>query len=434
MNDRIMDGAVAIDRDGRLTMGGLLVSELAREYGTPLYLLNEDTIRQNCRDFTETMAASYPGQWAVAYANKALSCKHIVRVTREEGLHANVAAGGELFTALQGGMEPEHVIFHGNNKTEDELRYAIENNILRIVADGPEELHNISHVAGAMGKTASVSLRLSPGIEAHTNEVLQTGKIDSKFGLPIQTGAAMEAVKLALSLDHIKLYGIHCHIGSQIFDAEPFAVTVDRMTAFMAQVRDELSYPLKELNLGGGFGIRYTPDQNPRKISESVAATAKAVCAAAEKYGLELPELVIEPGRSLVGAAGITVYTVGGVKDIPGIRTYVSVDGGMTDNPRYMLYGAKYEITLPERAAEEKTQTITLAGRCCENELLGENMRIQPVQAGDLLAVLCTGAYNYAMASNYNRIPRPPVVMVRNGQAALAVRRETWEDIIRCDI
>ena len=419
--------------NGQMTIGGLSVSELAKEYGTPLYIMDEDQIRRNCRAFTETMAACYPGPWAIAYANKALSCKHIVRVTREEGLYANVAAGGELYTALQGGMEPERVIFHGNNKTDEELRYAIENNILRIVADSPEELHNISRIAGSLGKSVSVSVRLSPGIEAHTNEVLQTGKLDSKFGIPIETGAAMEAAKLALSLDHIGLHGIHCHIGSQIFEPEPFILTVGVMTAFMAQVRDELSYTLKELNLGGGFGIRYTQDDAPRTIPESVAATAEAVRAAAERHGLPLPELVLEPGRSIVADAGITVYTVGSVKEIPGIRTYVSVDGGMTDNPRYMLYGSKYEITLPERASEEKTQIITLAGRCCENELLGKDLAIQPVKAGELLAVLCTGAYNYAMASNYNRIPRPPVVMVRDGKASLAVRRETWEDIVRFD-
>ncbi|MCL2031084.1 MAG: diaminopimelate decarboxylase, partial [Oscillospiraceae bacterium] len=208
---------------------------------------------------------------------------------------------------------------------------------------------------------------------------------------------------------------------------------VDIMTAFMARVRDERGYTLKELNLGGGFGIRYTAADQPRGIPESVAVTAGAVRAAAEKHGLPLPELVLEPGRSIVGNAGITVYTVGGVKDIPGVRTYVSVDGGMTDNPRYMLYGARYDITLPERAAEAKTRTVTLAGRCCENELLGVDLPVQPVKAGDLLAVLCTGAYNYAMASNYNRIPRPPVVMVRDGKASVAVRRETWEDLLRCD-
>ncbi|MDR0293057.1 MAG: diaminopimelate decarboxylase [Oscillospiraceae bacterium] len=420
------------ERD-RLTIGGADVAELAREFGTPLYLMDEDAVRRNCRAFTGAMSASYPGKWAVAYANKALSCKHLVRVTREEGLYANAAGGGEVYTALKAGMPPEKIIFHGNNKTGEELRLAIGSGILRIVADGPEELRNISRIAAETGRTASVSIRLSPGIEAHTYEVLQTGKLDSKFGVPIETGAAMEAVRLALSLDGIDLYGVHCHIGSQIFEPEPFAMAVDVMAAFMVKVRDELSHTLKELNLGGGYGIRYTSDQRPRGIRESVSATAEAVRAAAEKHNFPLPELVIEPGRGIVAGAGITVYTVGGVKEIPGVRTYVSVDGGMTDNPRYVLYGAQYEITLPERAAEAKTQIVTLAGRCCENELLGKDMPVQPVRAGDLLAVLCTGAYNYSMASNYNRVPRPPVVMVSGGKPFVAVRRETWEDVAGLD-
>jgi diaminopimelate decarboxylase len=433
MNGTLMSGALAIDPNGRLTIGGLLVSDLAREYGTPLYIMDEDQIRRNCRVFTETLAECYPGQWAVAYASKAFACTRMYRAAHEEGLMTDVASGGELYTALKGGMPPESIFFHGNNKTEEELRYAIQTGIRRIVANGTEELERISRIAGELGTTASVSLRLSPSVMVDTHTALQTGKLDCKFGIPIETGAAMDAVRLALSLDGIALEGIHCHLGSPIYELEPYIAAVRTMSAFMARMRDETDFTGKELIIGGGYAIRYLPDQKVPSISEYVTVISREVQDAAKQHGFPLPELVLEPGRSIVADAGVTVYTVGSIKEIPGLRTYVSVDGGMTDNPRYMLYGSKYDITLPERASEAKTQIITLAGRCCESELLGKDMQIQPVKAGDLLAVLCTGAYNYAMASNYNRIPRPPVVMVRDGKASIAVRRETWEDVAQYD-
>jgi diaminopimelate decarboxylase len=412
-------------------MGSLDVAALAKEYGTPLYLLDEEKIRRNCRAFIRAMEA-YPGKWSVAYASKALSFTHIYSVVHSEGLHTDAASGGELFTALRGGMPPEKIIFHGNNKTETELRCALNAGDVRFVANGTEELENLSRIAGELGRAAQVSLRLSPGVSGkETHASLQTGILDSKFGIPIETGAALDAVKLALSLENISLAGIHCHIGSPIYELEPYTVAIDCMTAFMAQVRDELGYTLKELNLGGGFPVQYLDGQKIFPVSEYVKTITDAVQNAAGRS--VLPDLVIEPGRAIVADAGITVYTVGSIKTIPGVRTYVSVDGGMTDNPRYMLYGSKYEITLPERAGEAKTESVTLAGRCCECEVLGENMPIQPVKPGDLLAVLNTGAYNYAMASNYNKIPRPPIVMVRGGKPFVAVERETWEDLARLD-
>ncbi|MDR0325594.1 MAG: diaminopimelate decarboxylase [Oscillospiraceae bacterium] len=429
----LVSGCLGINSAGRLTIGGVDVTELAKEFETPLYIMDEGQIRQNCRAFSEAMAASYPGNWAVAYASKAFACKHMYRVIQEEDMLTDVASGGELFTALGGGLPPESIIFHGNNKTDEELRYAVKTGIRRVVANGTEELRRISRIAGESGRTVSVSLRLSPGIEPDTFSAVQTGQLDSKFGIPIETGDAMEAVRLALSLDGVELQGIHCHIGSQIFDTRPFTMTAEVMVSFMAKVRDELSFSLKELNLGGGYAVRYLPDQEVLSISDYVGAITKTVQDTAKRHGLPLPELVIEPGRAIVADAGITVYTVGSVKEILGVRTYLSVDGGMTDNPRYMLYGAEYDILLPARALESKTQTVTLAGRCCENELLGVDMPIQPVKAGDLLAVLNTGAYNYSMASNYNRVPRPPVVMVREGKPFLAVRRETWDDVARLD-
>jgi diaminopimelate decarboxylase len=425
---------LGVNDAGHLTIGGIDVPAMAKEYGTPLYIMDEGHIRDNCRAFSAAMREYYPGKSAVAYASKAFACKQMYRIVQEEGLLTDVASGGELYTALESGLQPASIIFHGNNKTEEELRYAIQSGIHRIVADGPEELERISRIAGELGVRASVSLRLSPGVtDETTHATLQTGILDSKFGNPIETGAALESVKLALSLANINLAGIHCHLGSPIYSFEPYRAAIGIMTGFMAEARDQLGVTLGELNLGGGFAVRYLPGQDVHPVSEYVAFIGREVQAAAERYGLPLPELVIEPGRAIVACAGITVYTIGSVKEIPGVRTYVSVDGGMTDNPRYMLYGAEYDITMPERVLESKTQTITLAGRCCECEILGKDMPIQPVRTGDLLAVLCTGAYNYSMASNYNRIPRPPVVMVRGGKPFVAVRRETWDDMARLD-
>ena len=423
-----------VNAEGRLTIGGADAAALAAEYGPPLYLMDEDMIRENCRAFVGALADAYPGDGRVAYASKAFCCTHMVRILREEAMLADVASGGELFTALNGGLSPEGIIFHGNNKTEQELRYAIENGIRRIVANGAEELERISRIAEELERKASVSLRLSPSITIDAHSAVQTSKLDSKFGVPIETGAAFEAVKLALSLPGIVLEGVHCHLGSPVFALEPYARAADVMLAFMTKVRGELSHTLNELNLGGGFAVSYLPDQEVRSIPEYVEVISEAVQAAAKKYEYPLPALVIEPGRRIVAEAGLTVYKVGSVKEIPGVRTYVSVDGGLTDNPRYMLYGSKYEITLPEQASKEKTQTVTLAGRCCENELLGKDLLLQPVKPGDYLAVLCTGAYNYAMASHYNRVPKPPVVMIRGGKPFVAVRRETWEDVCRMDV
>ncbi|MDR1691850.1 MAG: diaminopimelate decarboxylase [Oscillospiraceae bacterium] len=423
-----------LSNEGRLTLGGADVAALAAVYGTPLYLMDEDAIRQNCRAFASALADAYPGDGHVAYASKAFCCTQMARILKEEGLLGDVASGGELLTVLKGGVSPDGIIFHGNNKTEGELRYAIENRIRRIVVNGPEELSMISRIAGELSATASVSIRLSPGITIDAHSAVQTSKLDSKFGVPIETGGAMDAVKLALSLPNLFLAGIHCHLGSPVTETEPYRMAADIMLEFSAKVRDELGVTLGELNLGGGFAAQYLPEQTVKPIEEYVSVIAEAVQAAAKRHKLPLPELVIEPGRRIVADAGLTVYTVGSVKVIPGVRTYVSVDGGLPDNPRYMLYGSKYTITLPERASELKTETIALAGRCCENELLGIDMRIQPVKPGDKLAVLHTGAYNYSMASHYNRVPKPPVVMLRGGKPFVAVRRETWEDVSDRDV
>jgi diaminopimelate decarboxylase len=432
---KLISDCLEVNEAGHLTIGGIGVPALAQEYGTPLYIMDEDKIRDNCNAYMTAMQKHYPGfpdKQAVAYASKAFACKRMYAIVHDQGLLADVASGGELYTALSGNTLPAgRIIFHGNNKTDEELRYALKEKVHRIVANGPEELERISSIAGELNVRAKVSLRLSPGTtDTAIHTAVQTGILDSKFGIPIETGAALEAVRLAEFLKNIEFKGIHCHLGSPIYDLDVYVTAIHKMTAFMS----ENNVPLNELNIGGGFAVSYLPGEKVHSAEEYIEAICRAVKDAAQKHGSPLPKIIIEPGRAIVADAGITVYTAGSVKEIPGVRTYVSVDGGMTDNPRYMLYGSKHDITAPERALEPKTQNVALAGRCCECELLGMDMPIQPVRPGDLVAVLNTGAYNYSMASNYNRIPRPPVVMVSGGKSYVAVRRETWEDVARLDV
>lgn len=420
---------------GHLTIDGKDTVELAEEYGTPLYAMSEAEIRGNCRRYRNSMEQFYGGRGLVAYASKALCCKAVCRLAAEEGLGLDVVSAGELYTAQAAGFPPEKIIFHGNNKTPDELAMALDCGVGRIVVDNLTELRLLNTMAAATGKTAGIMLRIKPGIDAHTHNFIRTGQIDSKFGFALETGEAIEAVKEALGMASLTLRGLHCHIGSQIFDIEPFCHAARVMLELMDRIRRETGAVLPELNLGGGFGIQYIPENDPvsgdRYLAE-VSATVKEVC---QKLGFPMPFLLIEPGRSIVGAAGITLYRVGGVKEIPGVRTYVSVDGGMADNPRYALYQSDYSFLAAARAAQPKSRVVTVAGKCCESgDLLGENVPLQPVEPGDLLAVLCTGAYNYSMASNYNRIPRPPVVLVgRNGHRAI-IRRESLADLVERDL
>lgn len=432
---QFLSACLGINEKGHLTIGGADVVRLAEEYGTPAYIMSEDEIRNNCRAFVNGMKIHYEGDFQVVYASKALSVAYLYTLCAKERLGADVVSGGELYTALRGGMPPESIYFHGNNKTEEELCYAIESGVRCFVLDNPDELRLLDHLSGNMGKTVRVAVRLKPGIEAHTHNFVQTGQSDSKFGVAIETGEAMEMVREILSCRHVTLLGVHCHIGSQIFDAEPFELAVEVLMKFMAEVSKQCGYDIKELNLGGGFGIRYTPEDDPRAIGAVVKATTDAVTKNAQKLSYPLPRLVLEPGRSIVGSAGITVYRAGSLKRLPETGLCVSVDGGMTDNIRYALYGAQYQAVIPERAAEPQTEIVSIAGRCCESsDFIGKQMPLQPVKAGDYLAVLATGAYNYSMASNYNRIPRPPIIMVRGGEPFVMVMRETWEDVARLDV
>lgn len=423
------------EENGELILGGVGVKTLAAQYGTPLYVMDENVIRSNMRAFKSSMDKYYGGKGLVCYASKAFSCKEIYRIAKEEGIGADVVSIGEMYTAKSVGFPMDQVCFHGNNKTRRELEAALDWGVTRIVVDNLTELHTLSALAKEKGIIAEILLRIKPGIDAHTHNFIRTGQIDSKFGLALETGEAMEGVKEALAAESVTLRGLHCHIGSQIFSVDPFVHAAEVMMGFLGQIKAETGVELPELNLGGGFGILYTDEDEPVPFGDYMEPVSRAVKASAEKLGLSQPFVLIEPGRSIVGEAGTTLYTVGSVKEIPDIRTYVSVDGGMGDNPRYILYQAKYDMILANRVNEPATETVAVAGRCCESgDLLGENVPLAPAKPGDLLAVFATGAYNYSMASRYNRVGIPPVVMVKDGASRVIVRGESLEDLVRNDL
>ena len=427
--------SLTVNEKGNLALGGYDVAEAAREYGTPLYLMDEGLIRENCRVYNQSMQDYYGGNGIVLYASKALSCKQIYRIMKEEHMGVDVVSGGELYTALSAGFPAERIYFHGNNKTEAELRYALQSGVGRIVVDNKFELELISRIARESSKTVSISFRIKPGIDAHTHSFVQTGQIDSKFGVALETGEAEEIIVQASKMSGVKVVGVHCHIGSQIFELAPFELAAEKMMNFIGDLKEKYGIEIKELNLGGGFGIKYTQDDTPIDYDKYIQAVSAVVKKTAEQRGVELPYIVMEPGRSIVCSAGMTVYTVGAVKEIPNVRTYLSVDGGMGDNPRYILYESEYDAAAVQNPRGEKTLTATVAGKCCESgDILVKDAQLPQMNAGDLLAVLATGAYNYSMASNYNRIPRPPIVMIKNGKPYVAVKRETYEDLVSNDI
>ncbi len=427
--------SLSVNKEGHLAIGGADVTKLSEKYGTPLYIMDEDKIRRTCHEFRNAFEKHYGDNFSVSYASKAFSTKYIYKIMNEEKMGVDVVSGGEMYTALSAGFPAERISFHGNNKTAAEIEFALKSNIHEFVVDNFEELYLIDNIAAKLGVCADISFRIKPGIDAHTHDFVKTGQIDSKFGVALENGEAFDIIREAIGLHNVNVRGVHCHIGSQIFDTEPFAHAADVMMELIARVKNELNYTIKVLNLGGGFGIRYTDEDDPKKISETVKIMTDAIKDSAKRLGLELPFITVEPGRSMVASAGITVYTVGSVKKIEGIRTYVAVDGGMTDNPRFALYGSKYEMLLPERPLDEKSEIVTVAGRNCESgDLLGVDVALPKVKAGDFLAVLATGAYNYSMASNYNRVPRPPVVMVSEGKDKLIVKRESYEDIVANDL
>lgn len=424
-----------VNEKGHLTIGGCDTVELAHRFGTPLYAMDELKIRDSCRRYQESFERCYGGNGLPLYASKAFSCKEICRIMAQEGMGLDVVSGGELYTALEAGFPADRIHFHGNNKTMDELSYALRSHVGHFVVDNLTELRLLNQMADQYNQTAVVSLRIKPGIDAHTHEFIRTGQIDSKFGFALETGEAMRAVREALGSEHVELKGLHCHIGSQIFDKEPFVLAAEVMLDFRKQISDQTGFVIAELNLGGGFGIKYVEKDEPVPYEQYMEQVSQAVKERCDKYKMPVPFIFLEPGRSIVGEAGITLYQVGSVKHIPGIRTYVSIDGGMCDNPRYALYQSEYTALLANKAGQPADDLVTIAGRCCESgDLIQENTPLQPAQAGDILAVLSTGAYNYSMASHYNRLPKPAVILVRDGKPRVIVRRETYEDLTRNDV
>lgn len=408
--------------------------DLVKTYGTPLYVFSENSIRNNINKYKKSIDTYYNGYGKVVYASKAFSCKEIYRIAKSENISADCVSMGEIYTAISAGFNAENIIFHGNNKTEEELIFALDKGVGRIVIDNFEEIEFLDSLAKEKNIKVNVLLRITPGVDAHTHEYIKTGKIDSKFGFAIATGDAKAAVKSVLNKQNLNLYGLHSHIGSQIFDTEPFVHAADVMLKFIKEIKEATSFEIKELNLGGGFGVKYTNEDDPVDYEDFMKAVSSQINLSCNKYNIKIPFIYIEPGRSIVAPAGLTLYTVGSVKEIKDIKNYVAVDGGMSDNPRYALYNAKYTMLIANKAENPQVYKANIAGKCCESgDLLAENIMIQIPAKGDILAVLSTGAYNYSMSSNYNRIPRPAVVLVNENSHRLIVKRETYEDIISND-
>ena len=422
-------------KNGNLYIDDCNTTVLAEKYGTPLYVFSETSIRNAMRSYKKSIEKYYAGNGNVLYASKAFSCKEMYRIAKDEGVFVDCVSMGEIYTATSADFDPKHIFFHGNNKTEDELRYALKNGVGRIVIDNFDELNSVDAISKELGIKADVLVRITPGIDAHTHDYIKTGRVDSKFGFAITTGDAIKAIKETLKKDNVTLMGLHCHIGSQIFETEPFMDAATIMLKFIAEITKKFGIEIKELNLGGGFGIQYVKEDDPLEYPEFMKKVSVAVKETARYLQIPTPTIYIEPGRSIVGPAGLTLYTVGNVKQIENVRNYVAVDGGMSDNPRYALYDADYSFLIANKADKPQNYLATIAGKCCESgDLLAEDVEIAKPKKGDILAVLATGAYNYSMASNYNRIPRPAVVMVKGKEDRLIIKRESYEDIVLNDL
>lgn len=408
-----------VNKNGHLEIGGCDLIDLAKEFGTPLYVMDEQTVRDRCRQYVTHFRAHYPNT-EVIYASKALCTVGISKIIASEGLGFDVASGGELFTVLKAGADAKKIYFHGNNKSLQEIKEGLEAKIGRFVVDNEQELKTLDQLSQETGIRANILFRVNPGIEAHTHEFIKTGKIDSKFG--IQLSDLDRLVETARKMKMIELKGFHAHIGSQILDVKPFMAEAELLLKLAKK------YGTEEMNLGGGLGIAYLDQHTPPSIEHLAKEIAKVI------KDKTMAKLILEPGRSIVGTAGVTLYTIGGVKNIPGIRKYVFVDGGMADNPRPILYDAKYQAKIANRPEAKKEEKVTIAGKFCESgDKLIKDIELPKVEAGDVLAVECTGAYNYSMASNYNRVGRPAMVLVNNGDAAVVVKRENYEDLIAND-
>lgn len=426
---------ISANEKNHLVMGGCDLCDLAKNYSTPLYVMDENKVRENMRAYKNAIDTHYNSNGMVLYASKALSNLYMYKIAKEEGIGVDVVSGGELYTALKAGFDANKIYFHGNNKTYDEIEFAIKSGIARFVVDSFNEIDMINKISFDNNIVTKVLFRIKPGVDAHTHEFIATGQIDSKFGFAIENNEAYEIIKYAKGLKNVSILGIHCHIGSQIFELEPFSEAARIMINFMAKIKNELGVELKELNLGGGFGIKYVKGDTPvvyPKYIEAVSKTLKEEC---DKLGLDLPFVLMEPGRSIVGDAGVTLYTVGSIKDIKNVRKYVSVDGGMGDNPRYILYEAEYDAAVANKADAKEEEVVTICGKCCESgDIIIKDAKMPKLETGDILCVMSTGAYNFSMSSNYNRICRPAMVFVKDGKDKLAVKRETYEDLIKNDL
>ncbi|MCW3060838.1 MAG: diaminopimelate decarboxylase [Capsulimonas sp.] len=432
-------GTQRVNEEGHLEIGGCDATDLAKEFGTPLYVMDEETIRENCRNYKAAFEARYPKN-DISFASKAFLNMAICKVVEQEGLSLDVASAGEMYTALRAGFPLDRVLLHGNNKSLFELEFAMDFGVGCIVVDNLQELRQLKTLAEKKGKTQTILLRVTPGIDPHTHRRISTGQEDTKFGLSVANGDALEAIKEAREFaPHVEIKGIHCHIGSQLLDPHTHEQAIDIMVCFMRKIADETGWMPEDLDIGGGLGIRYTEDQEPPSYEDFAETLITALRAALEKYNVPEPRLLQEPGRALVGEAGTTLYTIGVVKRVnipqdPGTRTYVTIDGGMSDNPRPQLYDAVYEVLVANRMGEAKDQEVRIAGKHCETDILIQSTKIGHVETGDILAVQSTGAYNYVMASNYNRFTKPACVFVKGGEADLVSRRETLDDVVRLDI
>ncbi len=428
---------ISVAGDGHLLFAGQDTVELARRYGTPLYLMDEDRIRANCRRYTAALRRQFGGRARVLYAGKANSFRRIYQIMSEEKMGIDVVSSGEIYTALQAGYDLSQACFHGSSKTDQDIRYAMDSGVGCFAADNLEELTAIEAEAARRNRRQKVLLRLTPGIDPHTYEAVSTGRVDSKFGSAIDTGQAGEITAYTLRQPHLELLGFHCHVGSQVFDWNVFERAAVIMLEFAAEMKREHGYTARLLDLGGGCGVRYVESDPQPDIEEQISRTAAAVRAACARLEMEIPEILMEPGRSIVADAGMTLYTAGTVKRIPGYKNYVSVDGSMADHPRFALYGSRYTCLLANKMAEPPGFTCSVVGRCCESgDIIQEHVEFPAsVCRGDIVAVCTTGAYHYSMASNYNRLPRPPIVMLRGGsEQDLAVRRESLADLCRNDL
>lgn len=426
---------LGINEKGHLTIGGADTVDIADEFGTALYVIDENKLRSNVRTYVEAMSKYFAPGSAPLLASKALCFKGIYPVIDDEGMSADLVSPGEIYTACAAGFPPEKMYFHGNNKTDDDIRFAIEHKVGHFIVDNYNELDALDRIAGEMGIVQDVLLRITPGIDPHTLEAINTGRIDCQFGVPIETGQAAEFVGAALEKKNLHVHGFHSHIGSEIFEPDPFCDAVDILMKFACEMRDRYGFTADTFNLGGGFAVRYTEDDPMVDIPANIKALSEHLNARCEELDFPVPAILLEPGRSSVANAGLTLYTAGGIKTIEGYRSYVTVDGGMTDNPRYALYKAPYTIVMANRMNDPADFKCTICGRCCESgDLIQENIMLPKAERGDLIAVLGTGAYNYSMSSNYNRLVRPGIVFVKDGEARMVVRRQTYEDLIACDL